>query len=654
MSGRALVPGLRRLRSGYRPPYEVAAAEPPERLTAALVRNLAEGVGGEVAYAVPAGRTHAVVESWPPHVAGVVDAVGVAQVDGGGSLFVVAPSRWDDGARAMLRDTAGWLGTAVRLERLRADRDAADLRARRLRAESGAVRTRLARVRDLERHRLVGAITTTTLRDLAVVRTLLRAVAEEDAGLQAAQEALEDLIDDFRVVVRGVFPAMLPDRGARAALEELAATLPCPVSFTGDLGPRVGWQLESGFYHAVASVLNLLAGKEHAVSVAFGRDDALRARVTATGPLTTEELRTALSHDIERVAVLGGEMTCGVADGTAVVTVRLAERIEPAAVTRVDPAGAERSAIYRQVRDLVRQGQAATDGLPERAGWDAVAERLAMPPRLAVVGADPGVVGRGAVTQGAAAQSRAELSAAAQGTGGQGPAELSAAELSAAAQSSAELGAAKQDPATQSPAELGVSVLMVDAPADRALAEEFLADDGPRGGVDAVLCQSAPTREFREALRAGRHRVALAEAGSSVALASALAARGPVIAARRAVRAMAGLVRALPGDHPLRWAVERVGVDAHEFAELDLLDDLDRSALLRGVASSAARLLGADGVDPRSRLGLPENAATAEITSTARAEVARWRAHAEHPATGGRDRAACEVLVRTAEGLLAP
>jgi hypothetical protein len=566
--------------SGYRAPYEVAAAEPPQLLTAALVRNLADGVGGEVAYAVRSGRTHVVVESWPPDVSSVVDAVGVARVDGVGSVFVIAPSRWDDEARAMLRDTAVWLGTAVRLERLRADRDAADLRARRLRAEFGTARTRLARVRDLERQRLVGAITTTTLRDLAGVRTLLRAVAEEGTGLEAAQEALDELIDDFRSVVRGVFPAMLPDRGARAALEELAATLPRPVGFTGDLGPRVGWQLESGFYHAVASALNLLAGREHAqaVTVALGRDDALQARVTAAGPLTADDLFTALGHDIERVAVLGGEMTCGVVDGSAVVTVRLAERTEPVTVTRFDPAVVARSAIYRQVRDLVREGQTATEGLPERAAWDAVAERLTMPPRLAVVGLDPEFAAQGVAAQTVAAETVAAR---------------------------------------------GVAVLVVDAPADRVPAEEFLADDGPLSGVDAVLV-------------------------------SAMAAHGPAIAARRAVASMTELVRALPGDHRLRWAVERVGVDAHEFAELDLLHDLERGDLLRGVVSSAARLLGADGVDPRSRLGLPEGATADEIRSRARDEVTRWRAHAEHPASGGRDRVACEVLVRTAEGLFTP
>ncbi len=81
--------------------------------------------------------------------------------------------------------------------------------------------------------------------------------------------------------MRGVYPAMLPDRGPRAALEELAAMLPRPVRFRGDLGPRVGWQVESGLYHAVAAVLNVLAGRKagEPVTVAFRRDDALRVRL---------------------------------------------------------------------------------------------------------------------------------------------------------------------------------------------------------------------------------------------------------------------------------------------------------------------------------------------------------------------------------------
>jgi hypothetical protein len=588
------VTGWRALRSRARQAYEVAAAAQPEHLATELVHNLAEALGGQVAYTVPTDRGRTVVQSWPPGLSSVpaaaLDSAMTAPVDGGGEVVVIGPSRRGGSAGTLLRDTAVWLGVAARLARARAERDTADLRSRRLHAELSTARTLLARVRDLERHRLVAAITMTTLRDLAEVARLLRAVDEDGAGLARARESLDELIDEFRVVVRGVFPAMLPDRGPRAALAELAATLPRPVSFTGDLGRRVGWQLESGFYHAVAAVLNLLGDQDSPdpVNVVFGRDDALRARISATFPSTAAELRTMLTHDVDRVAALGGEMTCAVLDGAAVVTVRLAERVEQIVPASAGLAG---SAVYQQVRELVRQGQQAFAGQPESAAWDAVAERFACPPRLAVVAGAP-------------------------------------------------------------PAAPGVSVVVVDAVADRALAEEFLADDGPHASVDAVLCGSTPPAEFRKALLGGRNRVVLATVDEGERVVASLVARAPVIAARRAVVAMAELVRALPEDHRLRWAVDRILVDAHEFAELDLLDDLERGGLLRGVASAAARLLGGDGVDPSTRLGLSAGATAAQIRAAANDAVARWRAHGEHPATGGRDRAACEILVRTAEGLL--
>ncbi|ASR37025.1 hypothetical protein BAY61_20850 [Prauserella marina] len=590
---------IRRLTAKGKPPHEIAAEVPPARLVAALVRNLADSVGGDVAYAKPGGRSPVVVESWPPGVTGIAGAAGVAPVRGGGSLYVMAPGRWDEAARSRHHETAAWLGMALRLVRLGAEHEAAELRARRLSGERATAVARLDVVRDLERQRLAGAVTTTTLRDLGEVRRGLRAAIKNGGdgdgndGLAEARDALDELIDSFRVVVRGVFPAMLPDSGPRAALEELAATLSRPVSFTGELGLRAGWQLESGFYHAVAAALNLLAGAESArpVTVSFARDDALRATLSAEG---TPDL-AALRQDVERVAVLGGELRASVKDGVAHIGVRLPERVEPLASTHTDPSELERSSIYRQVRELVRQGREATSGTPERAAWDAVAERLPMAPRLAVVGDLPD------------------------------PGELP-----------------------------GVAVLVVDAPADRALAEEFLADEGPRGGIDAVLCAVAPSPEFRRALRSARNRVVLAEAGTVpvAVVAAALAARGPVIAAKRAVVGMSALVRSLPPGHRLRWAVDRVRVDTHEFAELELLDAIEHGELLRAVAVAATRLLGARGIDARSRLGLPSDAADDVVASAARAAVSGWRAHAAHPVVGGRERAACELLARTAEGLI--
>lgn len=372
-----------------------------------------------------------------------------------------------------------------------------------------------------------------------------------------------------------------------------------PVHFRGDLGRRVGWQVESGLYHAVAAVLNTLAGlsTDQPVIVDFRHDDALRVRITTpSGPLSVHTLRAKLRRDAERLAVLGGAMECRVAGSSAVVTVRVEERIEPGEVAGT-ALPIEDSALYRQTDDLVRQGQRLAGEGPERARWDAVAERLAAPPRLAVVGGPPD----GLVPTGAA-----------------------------------------------------VTVVVAGGPADRGLAEEFLAEDGPRGAIDAVLCLVPPTHAFRAALRQARQRVELTESASVAQLARKLVAWRSVIAARRAIVAVSGLVGA---EHPMSWAVDRIRAEAHELAELDLLDEFEggESRLPRLVGDAAAdvvRLLGAHGQDPRARLGLPEDATDEEVRAAAAEAAGRWRALAEHPACGVRERAAWEVLLRTAEGLL--
>lgn len=598
-------------------PHEIVATVPRQDQVAALVRNLADAVGGQAAYCVPAEATAelVVVASWPTTFGLSGDAVR-EPVTGGGVVLVAEPKRWTDKEQAVLRETVGWLGLVARLDRLRAARDRAEARAAALRAEVRAARERFAQVRELERRRLVKAITTTTLRDLDDVRHRLgrldQVLGEDPEGssgdaalreLGEVRDALDELLDEFRTVVRGVYPAILPDRGPRAALEELAATLPRPVRFDGDLGRRVGWQVESGLYHAVAAVLTVLAGaaRESAVAVDFSRDEALRVLVTApAGRLTAPELRAALDHDAERIAVLGGALTYTVTGGAVVVSIRLSDRIEPV-VTVAAPPRFEQSVLFQQVGELVSQGRQAAGNGPDRPSWEAVAERLTMSPRLAVV----------------------------------------------------------QDPDLPRVTAPGVTVVYADGPADQELAQEFLADGGPRGSVDAVLCLVPPTPAFRAALRWGRQRVALSESATIAELARTLVAWGPVIAARRAIVTVRELTSGLPEDHPLRWAIDRIGADTHELAELDLLDDLERgdTRLLRGAgwgaSADAARLLGARGTGLRARLGLADDAGDGEVRDAADHAVRRWRAHAERPGTGGRDRAACEVLARTAEGMLA-
>ncbi|MDT8911655.1 hypothetical protein [Amycolatopsis sp. PS_44_ISF1] len=592
--------------SAGKAPHELAASVPPGRLAEALVRELALAVDGQVTHRQD-GR---VVTKWP-RAGDYPGEVAREPVAGGGSLHVAGPRRWGDRERAALWETASWLAIAVRTGRLRGERDEAEARAAALRVGVRTARARLVRVRELERRRLVRAITATTLRDLDEVRTRLVAASDPplDRELARVNDALDELLENFRGVARGVYPALLPDRGPRAALEELAATLPRPVRFRGDLGRRVEWQLESGLYHAVAAVLNVVAGARggaDVVTVELRRDNALRARIATATQWSTEWLRDALEHDAERVVLFGGTMRCEVRDGHAEVEVRVAERLEPGHTERPLPRY-EGNFAYTRVWELVQEGRRATADGPDRPLWDAVAVRLAQPPRLAVIDA---------------------------------------------------AGAAK--PGLARAGVLAVTVLDVDPPADAALAREFLADEGPRGSVDAVLCPGSPPPEFRDALRQGRQRVELSESADPTELVGKLVNWGPVIATRRALVTARELVPRLPEGHPLRWSFERFGVETHALAELDLLDELQRrgSPLLRGAApevfAAATRLLGALGPDPCSRLGLASDAGEHQVRAAAEQAHWWWRSRAEQPATGGRDRAACEVLIRTAEELLSP
>ncbi|WP_243788153.1 hypothetical protein [Saccharopolyspora gloriosae] len=388
-------------------------------------------------------------------------------------------------------------------------------------------------------------------------------------------------------------------QGPRAALAELAATLPRSVRFDGELGRRTTWEVESGFYDAVAAVLHLLAGaeaeSEPAVTVEFGRDEAMRARVLATaGPRSASYLRAALGKDAERIVAMGGAMDCAVVEGTAIVTVSLVDRTVPLHRRHG-------GAFEHRVLDLVRQGWRAVGDGADRHRWDAVAARAVLPPRLAVVTDLP-------------------------------------------VDSDVVSGAS----------EIGVDVVVVDGPADEALAERFLSDDGPHGSIDVVFSRIPPSAAFLAALRRSRQRVEVSRLDDLDRAARELAARAPVIAARRALVSVRGLMSGLPEEHPLRWAVDRLATEAHEITELDRLDELLTGdvRLPNDVGERAARLLGAHGTDPRTRLGLDVAADEEQVRAAAQREVLRWRAQAGAAGLGGRNAVLYEVLVRTAEGLL--
>lgn len=110
-----------------------------------------------------------------------------------------------------------------------------------------------------------------------------------------------------------------------------------------------------------------------------------------------------------------------------------------------------------------------------------------------------------------------------------------------------------------------------------------------------------------------------------------------------------------PGAQQIADEVRRTLADAHGFRELRLigrmrarevrLSDDQRAAL--------ALVIGAQGMDAATRLGCDPDASESELRDAALAAVRTWRARSTHPLLDRFTASACEVAVRSAEGILA-
>jgi signal transduction histidine kinase len=160
-------------------------------------------------------------------------------------------------------------------------------------------------------------------------------------GAEAAQQAiararvrLDELLDRFRVIARGVYPAVLRDQGPYGALDELATDLPRVVRLIGTLPDRLAWEVESGIYYLAASAMQQLAGQEAdlplRVQLAHS-DGRLSVEIEDPAPgISIGALRDGLAHDAERLAALGGDLEV-VSDGAGGARLRgwLPDELEP-------------------------------------------------------------------------------------------------------------------------------------------------------------------------------------------------------------------------------------------------------------------------------------------------------------------------------------
>jgi hypothetical protein len=140
-------------------------------------------------------------------------------------------------------------------------------------------------------------------------------------------------------------------------------------------------------------------------------------------------------------------------------------------------------------------------------------------------------------------------------------------------------------------------------------------------------------------------------------LESQFGARSGLLKARSALLAVEAVVSesARPGSEALSSEVERIQAGAHELAEIRLLNALRAGhvPLKDDVRDEAERLLGAEGTDVHSRLGLEPDADTGAIGAALRTALTKWQRRAESPMSSREVSDGARVLVRTCEGLIA-
>lgn len=187
-------------------------------------------------------------------------------------------------------------------------------------AELRASRARLAQAADAERRRIARRLedgVQQTLVLLAIQSDQLRLSADDpDAVRRASDELRRNLdatLDDVRALSRGIFPALLAERGLRTAVEDLVATAPIPVELEADPADELQApeHVQSTGYFAISAALADIAshtGATHAiVSLRRDREGALRIDVVDDGiGQASPAWERGIDRVSDRVAAAGG------------------------------------------------------------------------------------------------------------------------------------------------------------------------------------------------------------------------------------------------------------------------------------------------------------------------------------------------------------
>jgi signal transduction histidine kinase len=205
----------------------------------------------------------------------------------------------------------------------------------------GASRTRLVASFDIERRRIERDLhdgaqqrLVTLAMGLGVTRLeVVEALGSDHpaaAGVAAAHEQAKVLMDELRAFVRGIHPKVLTDVGLVAALDQLTAAAPLPVTVTSSLERRPSTAVETTAYFAASEALTNVVRHSGATSavVTVGLDEneiVLEVRDDGVGGATARP-DSGLTWMADRLAAVGGTLTVASPDGgPTVVRMRIPE-----------------------------------------------------------------------------------------------------------------------------------------------------------------------------------------------------------------------------------------------------------------------------------------------------------------------------------------
>jgi len=259
-------------------------------------------------------------------------------------------------------DTAGSLATiAFEGERL-AKRTAETLR------ELRASRARLLAAADSERRRIAQDLHDGAQQRLVALRIELELAAEraeqdnadEAATLRQFSAEIEKTLEDFRSTTRGIYPAILNDRGIADAVRAAALRSPIPTTVEAESLADYPKEISTAVYFCCLEALQNVAKHARSATAArivlAERNSVLRFSISDDGPGFRSDharLGAGMINMRDRLSVVGGELAVHSSPGTGT---RIAGRI-PLTAQPAHPSARDAQA-RRVTRVHVRRGDA--------------------------------------------------------------------------------------------------------------------------------------------------------------------------------------------------------------------------------------------------------------------------------------------------------